>query len=79
MLVLLYVVSGLMIVGGIVVLVWPHLVRRFFEGGWSLLQDAGLARKGSMIYSPTVGGIWMIVIGVALMVILATEGERAIQ
>jgi hypothetical protein len=78
-LVLLIVLGGLIVAAGIVLVVWPRLVLRFFDRIWAVLESSGLLRKPPLLKTPVIGGIGMIIIGGVLLVILITQGANALQ
>lgn len=79
MLILVAVLAGLLVAAGIVLIVWPNLVRRLFDRVWAVLEASGPLRKPPLINTPLIGGIGMIIVGVVLLIILASQGAEALQ
>jgi len=78
-LVLLWAIAVVGIASGVVLLVAPNRVRALFRGVWTNLFGERWAVRMRMINTPIAGGIGMIVIGIVVIMVLVTEGTRAVQ
>jgi len=79
LLVALWALGVVAIAGGVVLLVAPKRVRAFIQGFRTNLFGERWAQRQPMIYTPIVGGLGMIAVGLAIIVLLVTVGPRLIQ
>ena len=79
MLVLVWVLALVGVAGGMVLLIAPKRVRAFIQGIRATVFGERWAARQPMINTPIAGGIGMIVIGIVVIMVLVTEGTRAVQ
>ena len=79
MLVLLFVLTAVVIASGVILLAARKRARAFIHDVRTHLFGEKWADRQPMINTPIVGGIGMIAIGIVLIVVLVTEGSRAVQ